>query len=150
MNVTFRSALYYAHCVTLGSVFTGITADRLWSTVSGGPWEPLLYGSRSDWIFPVICIAVLTAARMLRRTDPRWKTAVIDSILYLTTFIACIAASAVMRGDAAADAIDGAFFIATLAMFTLQLPAAWALIAWCSGHLETSPAQAERTASVSG
>ncbi|CAM5602349.1 hypothetical protein SCYAM73S_05794 [Streptomyces cyaneofuscatus] len=41
-------------------------------------------------------------------------------------------------GSNVGEAIGGAFTVALMALYTLQLPAAWALIAWATGHLTSA------------
>ncbi|MEV4875512.1 hypothetical protein [Streptomyces cyaneofuscatus] len=148
-KVTLGSALFYALNVTVSSSLIGLAVDKALASFEEGPWDPLLYGERSGLIFPAACLIVLTAARLFLPPAPRWKAAVVDSSLYLLLLLGCYGAVLMADGSSAGESIGGAFFVALLAMFTLQLPAAWALIAWAAGHLTPTEPRREQSPAAS-
>lgn len=148
-KVTLGSALFYALNVIVSSSLIGLVVDKVLASFEEGPWDPLLYGERSDLIFPAACLIVLTAARFFLPPVPRWKAAIVDSSLYLLLLLACYGAALMTDGSNVGEAIGGAFSVALMAMYTLQLPAAWALIAWATGHLAPTGPRREQSPAAS-
>ncbi|PVC92966.1 hypothetical protein DBP19_14780 [Streptomyces sp. CS090A] len=91
----------------------------------------------------------LTAARFFLPPAPRWKAAIVDSSLYLLLLLACYGAVLMTDGSNVGEAIGGAFSVALMAMYALQLPAAWALIAWATGHLAPTGPRREQSPAAS-
>ncbi|MEU8568773.1 hypothetical protein AB0C51_10470 [Streptomyces pathocidini] len=128
MTVTPRSALAYAFIVTAGSWVLGLLVDL---ATAPGAFRPEAW----DLLFPAVATAAVMAARMLAAPLPRWKVIVTDTALYTVLLPMCAGIAAWAQGDPAPA--DSAFATSIFALFTLQLPAAWALIAWRSGRLRT-------------
>ncbi|MGW7381464.1 hypothetical protein [Streptomyces sp. NPDC054794] len=135
MTVTWRSAVLYALTVVVLSWLTGAAVDLAWQATSGGLSVWLSFWLKDPWnaVFLAATTVVLTLARRLDTPLPRWRVILVDGGLYLAAFLASWGASAWAADDGAPA--DGAFFMAYFALFTLQLPAAWLLSAWRSGHL---------------
>ncbi|MCP9208607.1 hypothetical protein [Streptomyces cucumeris] len=144
-KATLGSALFYAVNVTVSSSLIGLVVDRAWASFADGPWDPLLYGESSDLLFPAACLLVLTVARLILPPAPRWKAILVDSSLYLLTLLICYGTGSLVDGEGVGTAFGGAFFVALLSLFTLQLPAAWALIAWATGHLDPAAPRGEQS-----
>ncbi|WP_405873230.1 MULTISPECIES: hypothetical protein [unclassified Streptomyces] len=138
MTVTWRGAVSYALTVVVLSWLTGAGVDLAWQTASGGGG---LGGWLSTWgkdpwnaVFAAVAVASLTLARRLLAPLPRWRVMLVDGSVYLAALLVCAGLSAWAAGDEAPA--DTAFVAAVLALFTLQLPAAWVLCVWRSGSLE--------------
>ncbi|MEU6070773.1 hypothetical protein ABZ864_41650 [Streptomyces sp. NPDC047082] len=76
----------------------------------------------------------LTFARRLDKPLPRWRGALVDAGIYLAVLLLISGTAAWAAGDDAPA--DTAFVTAIIALFTFQLPAAWLLTTWRSGHLQ--------------
>ncbi|MCF3131532.1 hypothetical protein [Streptomyces olivochromogenes] len=136
MTVTWRSAFLYALTVVVLSWLTGAAVDLAWQATSGGIDTWLSFWLKDPWnaVFVAATTVVLTLARRLDTPLPRRRVILVDGGLYLAAFLASWGVSVWAAGDGAP--VDGAFFMAYFALFTLQLPAAWLLSAWRSGHLQ--------------
>jgi hypothetical protein len=133
MTTTWRSALSYAAVVVLVSVLVGEVVNFLWS------FEP----PTRDWVFgallapehvafPVVAVVVLTEARLVLPAMSRWSAAGIDTALYAVVLLLVSAAEAVAHDVAPADS---AFVMLIFALFSLQIPAVYALSVWRYGRL---------------
>ncbi|MDN3028879.1 hypothetical protein [Streptomyces sp. S.PB5] len=144
MNTSWRRAVSYAVIVTLVSLAVGEAVNFLWDPEL--PTRDWVFGALlapDRLVFPVVVILVLTEARLLLPpTRSRWTTAGVDTGLYALVLLLVSAAEAVAYGDVAPA--DSAFVTLLFALFTLQLPAVFALSAWWHGRLH--PAGAGRAA----
>ncbi|MEV5527018.1 hypothetical protein [Streptomyces prunicolor] len=136
MTVTWRGAVRYALTVVVLSWLIGAGVDLVWQAATGGlgTWASFWLKDPGNWVFLVCGTAALTLARLLLAPLPRWRVVVVDGSVYLLALLLCAGLSAWATGDEAPA--DAAFVVAIYALFTLQLPAAWALGAWRSRDLE--------------
>jgi hypothetical protein len=136
MTVTWRSAFSYALAVAALSWLIGIGVELALTTAfSGlGDWSIITAADPWELLFPACATVLLAAARLLLAPMPRWRVAVIDSALYTAVLLACAGITAWAAGDE--QPADSAFVTAIFALLSLQLPAAWGLSAWRSGHLD--------------
>lgn len=137
MTVTWRGALSYALTVTVLSWLTGAVVDLAWQAVDGSVGAWVTTWLRDPWsaVFLVAAAVTLTGTRRLTDPLPMWRVPLIDGSAYLAVLLLCAGLSSWTAGDEAPA--DSAFVVAILALFTLQLPAAWLLSAWRARHLET-------------
>ncbi|MFI9627291.1 hypothetical protein [Streptomyces sp. NPDC052042] len=136
MTVTWRSAVSYALTVVVLSWLTGAAVDLAWAVAYGdlGGWASLWVKDPWNAVFVVAATASLTLARGLLAALPRWRVVLVDGFVYLVMLLVCSGLSAWAGGDDAPA--DTASMMAVYALFTLQLPAAWLLCVWRTGHLE--------------
>ena len=136
MTVTWRGAVRYALTVVVLSWLLGAGVDLVWQAATGGlgTWASFWLKDPGNWVFLVVGTASLTLARRLLAPLPRWRVVVVDGSVYLAALLLCAGLSAWATGDEVPA--DSAFVVAVYALFTLQLPAAWALCAWRSRDLE--------------
>ncbi|WP_112467650.1 hypothetical protein [Streptomyces triticisoli] len=136
MTVTWRSAVSYAFTVVVLSWLTGAAVDVAWTAASDGPGGWLSPWVKDPWnaVFVAAAVASLTLARRFLSALPRWRVVLVDGFVYLVVLLVCSGVSAWADGDDVPA--DAAFMMAIFALFTLQLPAAWLLCAWRTGHLE--------------
>ncbi|RDG35606.1 hypothetical protein [Streptomyces corynorhini] len=136
MTVTWRSAVSYALTVVVLSWLTGAGVDLAWRVASGGLRGWVSFWAADPWnaVFVVTAVLALTLVRRMSAALPNWRVALIDGAVYLGVLLLCSGISAWAAGDE--GPVDAAFFMAILALFTFQLPAAWLLSAWRSPHLE--------------
>ncbi|MEV7421293.1 hypothetical protein [Streptomyces sp. NPDC091212] len=136
MTVTWRSAVSYALTVVVLSWLTGAGVDLAWQAASGGLRAWVSFWVTDPWnaVFVVTAVIALTLVRRVLAVLPNWRVALIDGAVYLAVLLLCSGISAWAAGDE--GPVDAAFVMAILALFTLQLPAAWLLSAWRSPHLE--------------
>ncbi|GAA3821855.1 hypothetical protein GCM10022403_064250 [Streptomyces coacervatus] len=136
MTVTWRGAVSYALTVVVVSWLIGAAVDLAWSAASGGLGMWASFWLKEPWqgVFLGAATVSLTLARRLMDPLPRWRVMLVDGSVYLAALLVCWGVAAWVAGDGAP--VDAAFFMATLALFTLQLPAAWLLCVWRSGSLE--------------
>lgn len=134
MTTTWRSALSYATVVTVVSLVVGEVVNFLWDPeMPTGDWVFGALLTADRLVFPVVVVLVLVEARLLLPAMSRWSTAGIDTGLYALVLLLVSAAEAVAYGDVAPA--DSAFLVLIFALFSLQLPAVFALSAWRYGHL---------------
>ncbi|MBJ7002142.1 hypothetical protein JG491_19085 [Streptomyces sp. CRPSP2-6A1] len=138
MFTPWRSALTYAAWVTVVSWLIGTVVlagyslafgDRLGPT---GP-EPLTW-CRDQAVFLVVCTTVLALGRRLLSPLPRWRTVIVDGILYM--LVLGIANAAPYGAVNPGQLLDAAALYSFSGLFTLQLPAAWCVSAVRSGKLD--------------
>ncbi|MFJ3307359.1 hypothetical protein ACIPSA_30540 [Streptomyces sp. NPDC086549] len=136
MTVTWRSAVLYALTVVVLSWLTGAAVDLAWQAASGhlGTWQSTWLKDPWNAVFVAAATASLTFARRLDKPLPRWRAVLVDAGIYLAVLLVISGISAGAAGDDAPA--DTAFVTAIIAVFTLQLPAAWLLTTWRSGHLQ--------------
>lgn len=133
MNTSWRSAVSYAAIVTLVSLAVGEVVDLLWNPEPPTRnWATNALLTPDRLAFPLVAIIVLVEARLVLPARSRWATAGVDTTLYALVLLLVTAAEAVAYDGPPADS---AFVMLIFALFTLQLPAAFALSAWRSGHL---------------
>lgn len=133
MTTTWRSAVSYAAIVTLVSVLVGEVVNLLWNPEP--PTRDWVFGvllAPDRLYFPVVAVVVLIEARLVLPAMSRWSAAGIDTGLYALVLLLVTAAEAVASD---APPADSAFLMLIFALFTLQLPAAFALSAWRYGRL---------------
>lgn len=136
MTVTWRGAVSYALTVVVVSWLVGAAVDLAWSAASGdlGIWASFWVKDPWHAVFVAAATVSLTLARRLLAPLPRWRVMLVDGSVYLVALLLCWGIAAAVAGDEAPA--DAAFVMAILALFTLQLPAAWLLCVWRSGSLE--------------
>jgi hypothetical protein len=136
MTVTWRGAIRYALTITVLSWLTGAVVDFAWQAAFGGlgGWVSTWVGDPWNAGFLVAAAVTLTLTRRLTDPLPAWRVPLIDGSAYLAVLLLCAGLSSWTAGDAAPA--DAAFVVAVLALFTLQLPAAWLLSAWRARHLD--------------
>jgi hypothetical protein len=136
VTVTWRSAISYALTAVLLSWLTGALVDLAWHAASAGLRGWVSFWLKDHWnaAFLMTAATSLTPARRLLSALPRWRAVLVDGSLYLAVLLLCSGLSSWAAGDKAPA--DSAFVLALFAMLTLQLPAAWLLCAWRTGHLE--------------
>ncbi|MFJ9409883.1 hypothetical protein [Streptomyces sp. NPDC101393] len=137
MFTPWRSALPYALWITFPSWAVGI-AVTVAGTAGFGEDTNLTGGDPASWAltqvaFLTICTLTLATARRLMTPLPRALAVLTDGILYLAVF-GLVQALPGAGLDAAL--LDGMAMWWFWGMFTLQIPAAWGLSAWRSGHLQ--------------
>ncbi|MFF4499633.1 hypothetical protein [Streptomyces sp. NPDC001401] len=142
MTVTWRGAVSYALTVVVVSWLIGAAVDLAWSAASGdfGMWASFWVKEPWQAVFLGAATVSLTLARRLMDPLPRWRVMLVDGSVYLVALLVCWGVASWVAGDGAP--VDAAFFMATLALFSLQLPAAWLLCVWRSGSLEVVLAKA--------
>ncbi|MFJ6982203.1 MULTISPECIES: hypothetical protein [unclassified Streptomyces] len=136
MTVTWRSAFRYGLTVAVLSWSAGTAVALAAEALSGGSGRWAATWALDPW--QIVCApaatAALTVARRLLPALPRWRVVVTDAAVYLAVLLLTAVLSAWTAGDEAP--LDTAFVLAIIALLTLQLPAAWLLSLWRSGHLE--------------
>ncbi|MCW5254701.1 hypothetical protein [Streptomyces sp. SHP 1-2] len=141
MIVTWRSAVFYALTVTIGSWMTGAVVDLAWSAAAGslGAWVSLWPANSMWYVFLAVATLTLTLTRRFTASVPPWRIPLIDGSAYLLVLLLWSGLLAWWGG--AAVPVDDAFVMASFAMLTLQLPSAWLLSVWRAHHLRTSLVQ---------
>lgn len=136
VTVSWRSAVSYALTVVVLSWLTGAAVDLAWQATSGHLDAWLSTWLKDPWnaVFVAAATASLILARRLDKPLPRWRAGLVDSGIYLFVLLLVSGISAWAASDDAPA--DTAFVTAIIALFTLQLPAAWVLTTWRSGHLQ--------------
>ncbi|MEU2107820.1 hypothetical protein [Streptomyces sp. NPDC019507] len=136
MTVTWRSAFSYACTVVVLSWFVGALVSLSAELFSGDPGHWASSWSLDPWqaAFAPVATVSLVFARRLLPALPRWQVVVADAVVYFAVLLLTAVLSAWSVGDEAL--LDAAFVLAIISLFTLQLPAAWLLSLWRSGHLE--------------
>ncbi|MFE6776559.1 hypothetical protein [Streptomyces sp. NPDC057702] len=138
MTVAWRSALGYALVVAVGSWGVGVMVDLGWVVVAKClgqwvTWSTVAVTDPRTYVFPVVATLVLVLARRLSAPMPVWRVPLIDGGAYLLVLLVC--AGLLAWWDGAPVPVDDAFVAAVVALFTLQLPAAWVLSFWRAQHL---------------
>jgi hypothetical protein len=136
VTVTWRGAISYALTVVVLSWLTGAGVDLAWSAASDsvGAWASFWVKDPWQWGFLAAATASLTLVRRLQDPLPRRRVMLVDGSVYLAALLVCAGVESWAAGDGAP--VDAAFVMAIIALFTLQLPAAWVLCVWRSGSLE--------------
>ncbi|MGW0737963.1 hypothetical protein [Streptomyces sp. NPDC002851] len=135
MTVTWRGAFRYALTVVVLSWVIGIGVELALTAFDGsGGWRATTVADPWVLIFPAAAIVSLTVARRFLAPLPRWRVMLVDGGLYTVLLLVCGGLTAWAAGDEAP--VDSAFVTGIFALFSLQLPAAWLLSVWRSGHLE--------------
>ncbi|GAA0913134.1 hypothetical protein [Streptomyces thermoalcalitolerans] len=136
MTVTWRSAASYALTVTIGSWLTGAAVNLFWSAWAGnlGSWTS--FWIKNPWQLVFAAAAVLTLTLIRRLTDPMplWRVPLVDGGAYLGVLLLCAGVASWASGSDAP--VDEAFFMASLALLSLQLPSAWLLIFYRARRLD--------------
>jgi hypothetical protein len=129
VRVTWRGAFLYALTVALASWLIGmgvLAASGGWGDGAAvDPWE---------LAFPAVATVSLALARRFLQPLPRWRVIATDGVLHTVVLLVWAAVAAWAAGDEAP--VDSAFVTGIFALFSLRLPAGWALCAWRSGRLE--------------
>ncbi|MGW1747927.1 hypothetical protein ACWCRD_20450 [Streptomyces sp. NPDC002092] len=137
MTVTWRGAVSYALTVVVLSWLVGAGVDLAWQAAPGGSvggWADFWWKNPWHAVFVGAATISLVLARRLLAPLPRWRVTLVDGSVYLAALLLCWGVSAWAEGDGAPA--DWAFVMAIVALYTLQLPAAWLLCVWRSGSLE--------------
>ncbi|WP_411081605.1 hypothetical protein [Streptomyces sp. cmx-18-6] len=143
MTAPWPRAIAYAVVVTMASLAVQAVVCSLMLLLSGEPVR-----SVADLVllptpvFSLCAIVVLTVARMALSALPRWRTAAVDTALYMLVLL-LVSIGYAAYGGGLAEAVDFGFVMLTMGMLTLQLPAALAVSALAQPRLVAAPGSAE-------
>lgn len=132
MITPWRRAVEYAAVVTLPSWLWGLAVLNA-GAGDGGLNAGLFDGG--ELLFPLVTVAVLTVVRKALPALSRWRTVIIDTSVYAVLYLLSLVATGLWAGAGAAEAVDWAFVMMTVALLDLQFLLALGLCAWRYGRL---------------